>query len=162
MDEDMIITPLQFRHIAAVEHLIGLCGPHVWPRTSSDYWLYAELFSSTCPVAIDDDELVGAVIAFRSQNNPDDVYIQDVVTHPDHRRRGIAGSLLDTVRKQATTWGCRRLYLTSEPDNHAARATWTSLGFTNIPGDHTIDGVSVISNYKGPGKDRADYELTIK
>ena len=158
----MIITPLRGQHIAALEHLIGLCEPYVRPRTSSDYWLYAELFSSTCPIAIDNNEIIGAVIAFRSQDNPDDIYIQDVVTHPDHRRRGIARALLDTVQQQATTWGCQRLYLTSEPENHLARATWQSLGFTNIPGDHTIDGVSVISNYKGPGKDRAVYELTIR
>ncbi len=84
------------------------------------------------------------------------------MTHPDHRRRGIAHALLDAVHQQASTWGCRRLYLTSEPDNHAARATWLSLGFTNIPGDQTIDGVSVISNYKGPGKHRAVYELATK
>jgi len=102
------------------------------------------------------------VIAFRSQDKPDDVYVQDVVTHPDHRRRGIAGSLLDSVRQQATTWGCRRLYLTSGPDNTSAQATWRSLGFTNVAGDRTVNGVSVISNYKGPGKDRAVYELTIK
>lgn len=158
----MIITPLRVQHIAAVEHLIGLCGPYVLPRTASDYWLYAELFSSTCPIAIDNNAVIAAVIAFRSQDNPDDVYIQDVVTHPDHRQRGIAHLLLDTLRHQATTWGCRGLYLTSEPDNHAAHATWKSLGFTNIPGDHTINGISLISNYKGPGKHRAVYELTIK
>ena len=150
----MIIKPLRVEHIGAVEHLVGLGGPYVWPRTPSDYWLHAELFSCTCPVAFDDQELAGVVIAFRSQNKPDDIYVQDVVTHPDHRRRGIARALLDSVRHQATTWGCRRLYLTSEPDNRAARATWLSLGFTNVPGDHTIDGVSVISNYKGPVNDR--------
>lgn len=158
----MIIKPVQVEHVAAVEHLIAMSGPYVSPRTASDYWLYAELFSATCPVGFNDQELTGVVIAFRSQNKPDDVYVQDVVTHPGHRRRGIARALLDSVRQQATTWGCRRLYLTSEPDNHAARATWPSLGFTNIPGDHTIDGVSVISNYKGPGKHRAVYELVIK
>lgn len=157
----MIITPLQVQRIAAVEHLIGLCGPYVRPRTPSDYWLYAELFSSTCPIAIDNDQLVGVAIAFRSQDRPDDVYVQDVVTHPDHRRRGIARALLDSVHQQASTWGCRRLYLTSEPDNQAAGATWLSLGFTNVPGDQTINGVFVISNYKGPGKHRAVYELTI-
>ncbi|SRR5260370_39692065 len=158
----MIIQPLQAEHIAAVEHLIGMSGPYVRPRTPSDYWLYAALFSSTCPVAFDDEELAGVVIAFRSQDKPDDVYVQDVVTHPRHRRRRIAHSLLDSVRKRAATWGCRRMYLTSEPDNHTAQATWRSLGFTNVPGDHTVDSVSVISNYKGPGKHRAVYELTIK
>ena len=63
--------------------------------------------------------------------------------------------------QQATAWGCERLYLTSEPDNSAAHGTWLSLGFIKIPGDRSIDGVSVISNYKGPGKDRAVYELMI-
>jgi RimJ/RimL family protein N-acetyltransferase len=65
------------------------------------------------------------------------------------------------VRQRASRWGCRRLYLTCQPYNLAARATWLSLGFTNIPGDRTTDGVSVISNYKGPGRHRAVYELTI-
>ncbi len=158
----MIITPLRVPLIPAVERLIGLGAPYVRARTWSDYWLYAELFSATCPVAMDNDEVVGVVIAFRSQDDPDDVYIQDVVSHPDHRRRGITRSLLDTVRQQATAWECHRLYLTSEPDNSGAHATWLSLGFTNIPGDRTINGVCVISNYKGPGKDRAVYELKIK
>ncbi len=67
-----------------------LCGPYVWPRTSSDYWLYAELFSSTCLGAIDNDELIGAVVAFRSQDKPDNIYVQDVVTHANHRRRGVS------------------------------------------------------------------------
>jgi GNAT superfamily N-acetyltransferase len=158
----MIITPLRVPLIPAVVHLIELGTPFVWPRTSSDYWLYAELFSSTCPVAIGNEEVIGVVIAFRSQDKPDDVYVQDVVSHPNHRRRGITRSLLDTVWQQATAWGCRRLYLTSEPTNSVAHATWLSLGFTNIAGDKTVDGVSVISEYKGPGKDRAVYELKIK
>ena len=158
----MNITPLRVQHIVAIERLIRVCGPYVSPRTASDYWLYAELFSATCPVAIQDDgEIVGAVIAFRSQNRPDEIYVQDVATHPDHRRRGIGHALVDTVRQQAAAWECRRLYLTSEPDNHAAQRTWLSLGFTNVPGDQTVNGVSVVSNYKGPGKHRAVYELTI-
>jgi GNAT superfamily N-acetyltransferase len=108
------------------------------------------------------DDATGVVIAFRSQDNPYDVYVQDVMSHPDHRRRGITRSLLDVVRRQATAWGCHRLYLTSEPDNAPAHATWLSLGFATIAGDRTINGVPVISDYKGPGNHRAVYELKIK
>ncbi|GIH21293.1 GNAT family N-acetyltransferase [Rugosimonospora africana] len=158
----MIIEPLTVPRITAVEHLIGIGGPFVWARTPSDYWLYAQLFSSTCPVAVEGDRPIGVVIAFRSQDRPSDIYVQDVVTHPEHRRKGIAGILLDSVRQQAATWECRRLYLTSEPDNVAAQATWLSLGFVNVPGDHTVNGVAVISDYKGPGKHRAVYELALK
>jgi hypothetical protein len=78
----MIITPFRAALIPAVEHLIGLGAPYVRRRTSSDYWLYAELFSSTCPVAVNHDDVFGIVIAFRSQDTPGDVYVQDVVTHP--------------------------------------------------------------------------------
>lgn len=154
----MKIEPLSVLRISEVIDLMGTGAPYVTPRTSSDYWLYATLFSGTCPLSVVDDAIAGAVIAFRSQDNPGDIYIQDVVTHPDHRRQGITRALIDTVADRGRAWGCRRLYLTSEPDNHTAHAAWTTLGFTNIPGDHTIDGISVITDYKGPGKTRAAYE----
>jgi GNAT superfamily N-acetyltransferase len=155
----MIITPLRVSLISAITHLIELGAPYLWPRTSSDYWLYATLFSSSCPVALDGDTVIGAVIAFRSQDDPADVYVQDVISHPHHRRTGVARTLLNTVHQQATAWGCERVYLTSEPDNAAAHHTWRSLGYTNVPGNQTINGVSVTSDYKGPGKHRAIYQL---
>lgn len=154
----MIITPLQIEHINDVERLMELGEPFIRPRTLSDYWVYATLFSSTCPVALDHETVIGSLIAFRSQDKPSDVYIQDVMTHPQHRRRGITRALLDQVRAQAKQWGCERLYLTSEPENHPAHATWTTLGFNNVAGDHEINGISVITNYKGPGRNRAVYE----
>lgn len=157
----MIITPLQPDKIGDVQKLMELGEPYISARTLSDYWLYAHLFSSTCPVAVADNAIVGAVIAFRSQDNPNDVYIQDVMTHPDHRRRGIARTLIDRVRSQAETWGCKRLYLTSEPDNRAAHNSWIALGFHNVAGDHEINGVSVIADFKGPGRDRAVYQLNL-
>jgi GNAT superfamily N-acetyltransferase len=154
----MNIAPLHQDDIPAVLELMDQGAPYVRARTASDYWLYATHFSSTCPVATRDTRIIGAVIALRSQDHPDDVYIQDVVTHPDHRRTGVTTALLSVVRDRARELGCRRLYLTSEPDNTAAHATWTRLGFTNIPGDHTVNDIWVISNYKGPGKHRAVYE----
>ena len=77
------------------------------------------------------------------------------------RRQGVAKVLLTTVRERATAWGCNRLYLTSEPANSTAHATWLSLGFVNTPGDHDVCGVSVTADFKGPGKDRAVYELIL-
>ncbi|MBF6339794.1 GNAT family N-acetyltransferase [Nocardia abscessus] len=141
---------------------MGVGEPFVRARTLSDYWLYAELFASTCPIAIgDDNTITGAVIAFRSQDDPVDVYVQDVVTHPRHRRQGIARALLHSVRSQAEKWGCERLYLTSEPDNQAAHASWIALGFANLPGDHKINGISVTTHFKGPDRSRAVYELPL-
>ncbi|MFG2050888.1 GNAT family N-acetyltransferase [Micromonospora sp. NPDC048935] len=157
----VIASPLRPELIGDVERLMALGEPYVRPRTSSDYWLYARLFSSTCPVAVEEGALAGAVVAFRSQDDPADVYVQDVMTHPDFRRRGVARLLLGSVRACAAEWGCRRLYLTSEPENRAAHRTWLTLGFRNVPGEREVDGVQVTANFKGPGKDRAVYELLI-
>ncbi|MEV4129317.1 GNAT family N-acetyltransferase [Nocardia sp. NPDC049707] len=158
----MIVVPLQPEYITEVQELMKLGEPYISARTLSDYWLYAKLFSTTCPITIEEDNTVtGAVIAFRSQTDPGDVYIQDVMIHPQHRRRGIARALLQSVRSQAEKWACERLYLTSEPDNQAAQATWATLGFVNVPGDHENDGVSIITDFKGPGRSRAVYELAL-
>ncbi len=157
----MIIAALTQDRIPNVEVLMALGEPYVRVRGSSDYWLYARLFSSTCRVALADNKMVGAVIAFRSQDEPSDMYVQDVMVHPDHRRRGVTRALLDAVRAQGAAWGCGRVYLTSEPDNTPAHAAWLSLGFVNVAGDRIDNGVSVVSDFKGPGKDRAVYELTL-
>ena len=157
----MIVEPLRLRVVPEVRDLMALGEPYVRVRTISDYWLYAQLFSSTCPVAIIAGRVAGAVIAFRSQDDPDDVYVQDVMTHPQQRRQGIARALLGAVRERAEAWGCGRLYLTSEPENGVAHAAWLSLGFVNVPGDITVGGVSVITGFKGEGKDRAVYEREV-
>ncbi|MBU3062906.1 GNAT family N-acetyltransferase [Nocardia sp. NEAU-G5] len=155
------ITPLNIELAQDVLPLMQLGEPFVRARTASDYWLYAHLFASTCPVAHVDGELAGAIIAFRSQEIPDDIYVQDVITHPDFRRRGVTTALIGHIVERAHELGCRRIYLTSEPENAAAHAAWTSLGFKNVAGDRVVNGVSVIADYKGPGKDRAVYELTM-
>jgi GNAT superfamily N-acetyltransferase len=107
----MQITALSQDLTGDVLKLMDLGGPYIRARTPSDYWLYAQLFSSTCPVAHVDGAVVGAVIAMRSQDNTNEVYIQDVMTHPDHWRKGVAAALVEVVRKRAQQWGCKRIYL---------------------------------------------------
>jgi len=138
-----------------------LGAPYVQARTLSDYWLYARLFASTCPVVVVGGRVVGAAIAMRSQDEPDDIYLQDLMVHPERRQQGIARALLDAVRLRGEQWGCRRLYLTSEPDNEAALRTWTALGFSNLAGDDTIGDICVTRDFKGPGRDRAVFELLL-
>lgn len=158
----MIVTALRPEHISEIQRLMELGEPYIHARSLSDYWLYAALFSSTCPIAVGEgNSITGAVIAFRSQDAPADVYVQDVMIRPRHRRCGIARALLDSVRSQAEEWDCERIYLTSEPDNQAAHATWTALGFANAQSDYEIDGIWVTADFKGPDRSRAVYEMSL-
>jgi GNAT superfamily N-acetyltransferase len=156
------IVPLAVELIGRVKDLLRLGEPYIGVRTDSDYWLYASLFSGTCPVLLDDDgSVIGVVIAFRSQDDPNEVYVQDVMVHPSHRGREVAADLLREVVQIAARWGCHRVYLTSEPGNEAAAHAWRKLGFVNVPGDLVEHGVQVIKDFKGPGKHRAVYEFTL-
>ncbi|BCJ64801.1 MULTISPECIES: GNAT family N-acetyltransferase [Polymorphospora] len=157
----MRIKPIDAALIPQVMAVMATGVPFIRVRGESDYWLYATLFASTCPVALVDGEVVGAMIAMRDQETPQDVYIQDVITHPHFRRHGVAGMLIDSLAARATAWGCQRLWLTSEPDNRPAHASWIALGFRNLPGDRTEHGVEVVNDFKGPGKDRAVYQFDL-
>lgn len=157
----MKIRPLHQDDIPAILDLMERGAPYVRPRTPSDYWLYANLFSMTCPVADDNGQLAGAIVAFRSQDIPADLYIQDVIVDPGYRRRGISAALLQAVRDTGRRLGCERLYLTSEPENTAAHDTWTHFGFVNVAGDHNVNGIEVLTDHKGVGRHRAVYELPI-
>jgi GNAT superfamily N-acetyltransferase len=139
-----------------------LGAPYVHARSQSDYWLYSKLFSSTCPVALIGGHVAGAVIAFRSQENLQEVYVQDVMVHPAHRNKGIAKQLMGKIQQKANEWSCTLVWLTSEAENIAAHSLWTSTGFRNIAGDQVVGDISVITNFKGMGKHRAVYELFLQ
>lgn len=153
------ITTLNQSLINDVEHLMKLGSPYVQARSQSDYWLYANLFSSTCPVALTKGQVTGAAIAFRSQENPQEVYVQDVMVHPDYRKKGIAKQLMYRIQVKSKEWECSRIWLTSEVENTSAQRFWSALGFHNKEGEKVMDGISVITNFKGSGKDRAVFEL---
>jgi GNAT superfamily N-acetyltransferase len=149
------------RDIPDVISLMGMGAPFIRPRTESDYWMYATLFSTTCLVATDEGRVAGAIMAFRSQDTPSEIYVQDLMTHPDHRRTGVARSLTAAVADRGRAWGCQSIFLTSEPENSTAHATWLRLGFVNRGGGVMVGDVHVVTDFKGPGKHRAVYDLKL-
>ena len=59
-----------------------------------------------------------------------------VHTLPEHRRRGVAQSLLGALARWAVEQGVERLYLQVERDNAPARQLYGGLGFTEAYGYH--------------------------
>lgn len=64
------------------------------------------------------------------------VGLYDVFTAPNARGRGYAGALCRHLLKQAHTRGAKHAYLQVDGDNHAARAVYQRLGFTEAYAYH--------------------------
>ncbi|WP_222426483.1 GNAT family N-acetyltransferase [Amycolatopsis rhizosphaerae] len=132
----MNVRPLHQDDIPAILDLMELGAPYVRTRAASDYWLYAHLFSTTCPVAVDEGQLAGPSSRSAAKTTPTTATFKtsspmlttDAAARHLHRPAELRP-------RGGQRLGCHRLYLTSEPENTAAHHTWTSRGITNVPGD---------------------------
>lgn len=77
-----------------------------------------------------DGEVVAALVAnFTHCMSKRRGRIDDVVTHPDWRRRGYAGALLDDAVEWLRERGVTKVELTSEPDLKPAHELYRERGF---------------------------------
>jgi GNAT superfamily N-acetyltransferase len=58
------------------------------------------------------------------------VNIHDLYVREEHRRRGIAARLLDTVESHAASIGCCKITLEVRHDNHVAQSLYQRKGFS--------------------------------
>jgi len=57
------------------------------------------------------------------------LYLDDLVTHPDHRGHGYAGRLLEWLEAQAREQHCDAIHLDSGPTRHDAHRLYLNHGF---------------------------------
>jgi L-2,4-diaminobutyric acid acetyltransferase len=110
-------------------------GPALWSLAKDNgldenspyaYLLWSEYFRDTTVVAADDDDRpVGFVMAFLRPDEPDTVFVWQIGVSADHRRRGIAGTLLDELfeRTEASV-----LEATVTPSNSASETLFRRFG----------------------------------
>lgn len=68
---------------------------------------------------------------FPGETEPDEFYLDTLMTLPAYRRRGIGRALIADAAKKAACAG-KPLGLLCEPDNHRARSLYESLGFRSV------------------------------
>ena len=110
-------------------------GPTLWELARSNgldenspyaYLLWAEYFSETTVVATErDDEPIGFVTAFRRPDDPETVFVWQIGVDAAHRRRGIAGALLDQLVERT---GATHLEATVTPSNTASETLFRRFG----------------------------------
>ena len=55
------------------------------------------------------------------------LYVDELDTHPDYRRQGVARVLMEELFEYAKRWNLKEVWLGTEPDNDGANALYTSL-----------------------------------
>ena len=138
-----------------------MCEGRPWLPESSDYWFFVTFHGSTSFVALKDEMAVGGLIACRSAEKPEEIYIDQVAVHRQSRGRGVVQALFLAVEARARELDCTRLWLSTDPANPAVQV-WPRLGFVNCPGDAIEGNLSIRRNFKGPGKHRAIFEKVLR
>ena len=118
-----------------------LVAQHLWPERAVEEtaaradtnlrsllaWPSAHLF-----LAVLDTTPVGFASVhwgFSTRHGQPILRIQDLFTHPRHRRAGVARTLVHYLADWARGQGAQRLELVTGTDNTAARALYVALGF---------------------------------
>ena len=111
-------------HVPQVAALEKLCFSDPWSQNSVASELNNPL--SLWLVAVEEDAVVGYV---GSQTVMGETDMMNVAVHPDHRRRGIARSLIDGLAQALKDRESHSLTLEVRASNAPAIALYESLGF---------------------------------
>jgi ribosomal protein S18 acetylase RimI-like enzyme len=123
-----------------------------------DAWLTQRLLGASSFLALEGARPLGiAVAALEPPVNPVEVYIDQVVVAPAHRRRGLARVLLQQCERLGQERGAQRAWLTTAPENPAAH-WWRSMGYSARESTTRLHGWPVQADVKGPSKHRVVFD----
>lgn len=116
--------------------------------------LFFDHFTNSSFIAEKNEEIIGFLIGFLSQSQPDESYIHFVGVHPDFRKHNIGKELYNQFFKVVKQNGCNMVRCVTSPVNKISIAYHTKLGFEIEKGDKKIGDIEVNTNYDGPNQDR--------
>lgn len=124
----------------------------------SIFHIFTKHFSSTTLVAVaPGGQIVGFVLGFRSQSQPDTGYIHLVCTEVGWQGRSVASELYAGVFDAFRRLGCARARCIVDPANVASLAFHRRQGFAvSSDGGAGPDGIT--KDYNGPGLSMVELE----
>lgn len=81
----------------------------------------------TCLVAENDSTIIGVIMV---GNDGRRGYIYHTAVHPDYRKQGIAGKLVDSAMRELSALGINKVALVVFDRNETGNAFWENQGFT--------------------------------
>lgn len=162
--EEFQIQSIKEDDFLAIAETALKCPPMATERNSI-YHIFAKFFNNTSLIVkTKDDTIVGFILGFISQINPQDAYIHLLCVIPSYRKNGLARALLREFLDIVTRKGCSRVYLITGPKNNVAIAFYKSMGFKPaVKGDKIeINGIDAVKDYNGPGDHKVVFCKSLK
>lgn len=154
--------PISIRRASPEDHPEILACVKAWWGGRELTWMLPRLFlihfSTTSFIAETNDALVGFLIGFLSQSNPNEGYVHLAGVHPDYRRLGLGRRLYDRFCRACAATGRDTVRACTSPVNRDSVAFHSRLGFLILPGDGEIDGIPVTRDYNRPGDPKVLFE----
>ncbi|SFJ68769.1 hypothetical protein SAMN04487936_103333 [Halobacillus dabanensis] len=123
--------------------------------------LFFDHFHDTGFIIEEDHTMVGFLVGFLSQSEPDEAYIHFVGVAPEYRERHIGRQLYETFFHKAMKEGRAIVRAITSPVNKASIAYHKKMGFEIQSGDGVIDGIPVSLNYDGEGGHRVLFKKVL-
>jgi ribosomal protein S18 acetylase RimI-like enzyme len=111
-------------------------------------------FCDTSFVVELDGEIIGFLVGFLSQSNPQEAYIHFIGIHPNFRKQGVGSILYKQFFEAAQAFDCVRVKCVTSPLNKSSVAYHIRMGFEAEPSEMQKDGVPYHLDYDGPGEHR--------
>ena len=109
-------------------------------------------FGNSAFVIRDGHKVVAYLFGFLSQTSPTG-YIQLLSVRQGYRKQGLARQLYAHFNGFALAHGCTKLKAITSPTNSLSIAFHKSIGMMPT-GKDSVNGIPVIKDYSGPGRDR--------
>ena len=109
---------------------------HEWDRTDVE-WLpsmrgaYSDSLTSLTAMGSLEGVPAGTASTAFPVEEPEICVVEDVMTHPEYRRKGVAAVLVETLLESAFEAGCRLSFLGNAPKN---KSVYETVGFTRLAG----------------------------
>lgn len=120
-----------------VESVLYACGKdmaknrdlHQWDNTHTKNMLILALCELKNDVFLVSDEAGNPVATFQVNRKKDSVYFEKIATLPEYRGQGIAGKMLEEIKKVARERGCSKITCSVYEKNTYARTYYLKKGF---------------------------------
>lgn len=96
-------------------------------NTEYAYMLLGEHFADTCAAVEADGELVAFTSAYIPPNEPNTLFVWQVVVDQDFRKQNLAMQMLKDILARSNCEDIRYIHATISPSNGASRSLFTSL-----------------------------------